>query len=151
MERLPPLKKYPPTEEHYTSVPIFNSVYSCLPMFMLVCLCLPLFTRVYLCFLMFTYVCSCLPMFSRVYLCLLVLTYVYSFLHKCKNLLGKNETIGLWIKWQKQGYRIDNANHNADHYITLITIPILHCNWALHPNIQCRIGLISEVIVIKVI
>ena len=31
--------------------------------------------------------------------------------NKRKNLLGKNERIGLRKKWLKQGHRIDNADH----------------------------------------
>ena len=66
--------------------------------------------------------------------------------YKRKNLLGKNERIGLRKKWWKQGHRIDDANHYYfwdQSYSTL----------CLNDNamLQCRIGLISEVIVIGIV
>ena len=53
---------------------------------------------------------------------------------------GKNERIGL-EKGQKQGYRIDNADHyfiRDQSYSTL-------CIWMICALLQCRIGLISNV------
>ena len=64
-----------------------------------------------------------------------------------KTFWEKNERIGLWKKWRKQGHRIDDA----DHYYFWDQSYILHCNRPLHPNTQCRIGLISEVIVIGIV
>ena len=74
------------------------------------------------------------------------LQYHMLYIHKRKNLLEKNKRIGLQKeKWQKQGYRIDNAYHYYfwdQSYSTL-------CIWM--KVVRYSVGLISEEIVISIV